>query len=242
MSSDDPRTRILDAAGPIFAEKGFDATTVREICQAAGVNLAAVNYHFGGKDRLYQEALRHAHPADFRPAGGFDWPRATDARQKLRQFIRSFLEHLLSVKGSPWQERLFVREMLDPTPAFLELVREHFRTNLGQLDQVLDGLLPPAMPLHKRHQIALSIVGQCLYYRSSRNVLPLIVGEEELHAYFSVEQLADHIAEFTLAALGLATPLGGAAGRHSGEGGASSDTSESSPIAADPCSTGDKVI
>ena len=54
---DTTRERIADAAGEIFAERGFDGTTVRDICQRAGANIAAVNYYFGDKQRLYLEAL-----------------------------------------------------------------------------------------------------------------------------------------------------------------------------------------
>ena len=60
MPNDDTATRILDAAGPIFADKGFDRATVRDICQAAGVNLAGVNYYFRDKERLYIEAVKQA--------------------------------------------------------------------------------------------------------------------------------------------------------------------------------------
>ena len=50
---DDPRGRILSAAGQEFAEKGFEAATIRDICTLATVNVAAVNYYFGDKHRLY---------------------------------------------------------------------------------------------------------------------------------------------------------------------------------------------
>ena len=233
MATDDPRSRILDAAGPIFAEKGFEAATVREICHAAAVNLAAVNYYFGGKEELYREALRHAHPGKSGPQADFHWAKGTPPAQKLRDFIHTLLVHLLSVQESPWQERLFVREILDPTPAFRELVREHFRVHFGQLQGILDEILPADTPRYQRNQIGLSIIGQCVYYRSSRNILPCIVGEEELRAYYGIEQLAEHISQVSLAALGLGPPLAGPGASEAGSSGISPGVSEGHTIAAD---------
>lgn len=54
----DTRSRILDAAERLFMEHGFEATSMRMITGAAGVNLASVNYHFGGKEALVQEVFR----------------------------------------------------------------------------------------------------------------------------------------------------------------------------------------
>ena len=56
-------TQLLDAAGKVFAEKGYDRSTVREICSLAGVNVSAVNYYFGDKERLYIEAVKNARHA-----------------------------------------------------------------------------------------------------------------------------------------------------------------------------------
>ena len=61
LDTDTTRERIAIAAGEIFAERGFDGTTVRDICQRAGANVAAVNYYFGDKQRLYVEAVVQAH-------------------------------------------------------------------------------------------------------------------------------------------------------------------------------------
>ncbi len=52
--------RLLEVAGPIFAERGYHATTIREICAAAGANVAAINYHFGDKLGLYTEVLQQS--------------------------------------------------------------------------------------------------------------------------------------------------------------------------------------
>ena len=60
----DPKTntkeRLLKAASEIFAEKGFRDATVAEICEAAEANIAAVNYHFGNKETLYDEVWLRA--------------------------------------------------------------------------------------------------------------------------------------------------------------------------------------
>src|SRR5438132_11926503 len=56
-TSADTKTRILDAAERLFVEHGFEATSLRQLTAAAGVNLAAVNYHFGSKEELFQAVL-----------------------------------------------------------------------------------------------------------------------------------------------------------------------------------------
>ena len=54
----DVRDRLLDAAEDCFAEKGFEGTNIRDLTQKANSNIAAVNYHFGGKENLYIEVFR----------------------------------------------------------------------------------------------------------------------------------------------------------------------------------------
>src|SRR5690349_21071740 len=56
-TSPDTKTRILDVAEGLFMEHGFEATSLRQLTSAAGVNLAAVNYHFGSKEELFQSVL-----------------------------------------------------------------------------------------------------------------------------------------------------------------------------------------
>ena len=56
-SSTDTKTRILDAAESLFMEHGFEATSLRSLTTAASVNLAAVNYHFGTKEELFEAVL-----------------------------------------------------------------------------------------------------------------------------------------------------------------------------------------
>src|SRR5512145_2556330 len=53
----DTRQRLLDAAEALFARRGLAGTSVREITEAAGANLAAINYHFRSKENLYIEVF-----------------------------------------------------------------------------------------------------------------------------------------------------------------------------------------
>src|SRR5437762_5155319 len=56
-ASQDTKSRILDVAEHLFMEHGFEATSLRSLTSSAGVNLAAVNYHFGSKEELFQAVL-----------------------------------------------------------------------------------------------------------------------------------------------------------------------------------------
>jgi AcrR family transcriptional regulator len=207
MATDDARTRILNTAGPIFSEKGYDATTVREICDRAGVNLASVNYYFGGKERLYIEVVKRAHPITIREIHVPEWSPATPPAAKLEDFILTIMRRIVGANTAPWQTRLIMREMLDPTTACEELVRDCFRVEFELLLGILDEILPAETPRHKRHQIAFGIIAQCVHYRTGRHAIALLIDEDELGEYYTTERLAEHISQMCLAALGLAPPL-----------------------------------
>lgn len=204
---DDTRSRILNSAGPVFAAKGFQATTVREICQKAGVNLASVNYHFGDKERLYIETVKQAHQLRSQQIPLPEWPEGTSTQTKLAGFIRTMMTRMVGVQEAPWQTRLMTREILNPTAACTELVRDYFRPQFDRLLDILDEILPPEMPRYQRNQIGFSIVGQCLFYRVAGDVVSMLVPEDELKDHYASEQLAEHISRVCSASLGLEQPL-----------------------------------
>ena len=108
---DTTRERIADAAGEIFAERGFDGTTVRDICQRAGANIAAVNYYFGDKQRLYVEAVVRAHRWRMEQARLPEWSDDTPAETKLADFITTFIRRVRTGPEDTWHTKLMMREM-----------------------------------------------------------------------------------------------------------------------------------
>lgn len=196
--SDDTPMRVMLAAGPIFAEKGCDGATVREICAAAGTNIASINYHFGDKESLYHQTVKLAHMLRLEQVP----PPKPDANatpeQRLRQFVELMLTRMLGRNELDWQNRLMMRELLDPTAACQPLVEEFIRPQLNQLLRILDDLLPDEVPAHRRHQTAFSIVGQCLHYKVAREFVSLLIPADVRERHYAIEQLADHITQFSL--------------------------------------------
>lgn len=204
--ADSTRDRILEAAGNVFARKGFEAATVREICGLADANLAAVNYHFGDKHQLYIEAVKRAHAWRVQQAPLPDWPPGTPPAAKLRGFVRTLLARMLSDDPTSWHAQLMLREMSRPDTACQALVSDYIRPEFRLLLGILDELVPAEMPPLRRYLVAFSIVGQCLHYRVGGQVIRLLVPEEE-HRRFTPDFLAGHITELTLAALGVLPTL-----------------------------------
>jgi len=196
------RERLLEAAGPIFAEKGFTATNVREICQQAGANQGAINYHFRSKEQFYIETVRHAFEKllEIVPWSELDSPPETPPGEALRRYLRGFLRRLLTTESRQWCHALIMREMQHPTEAAMEFVRGIVRPSFERLHAILDRLVPPGTSLRERNLLSGSIIGQALHYEHARHVLPLLLGADEAGAY-DFEMLADHIANFSLAAI-----------------------------------------
>jgi AcrR family transcriptional regulator len=206
-AADDTPRRLLEAAGEVFAARGFQAATVREICRCARANLAAVNYHFGDKQQLYIETVKHAQccgEEDSLP----EWPSDTPPAAKLRDYVHRMLARFLDNRRPAWHAQLMAREMADPTEACVALVDSYIRPSYELLDDILEELLPSGTPVSDRHLIAFSIVGQCVHFKIHRPIAVQLVGEEEYGTY-DVVRLADHVARFSLAALGHEMPACG---------------------------------
>jgi AcrR family transcriptional regulator len=202
----EPRQRLLDAAMTEFAEQGFTAASVRDICKRAGMNVAAVNYYFGDKERLYIEAVKRAHVCTDGPDAGSppEWPPGTPPVEKLRGFIR-MMAAKMHAPAEPTSLKLLMRELAVPSAAGAAVVREFIQPKAFGLWAVLQELLPDADP-RRVLMTGFSIMGQLLFYRQNRAVAELMFGTDAIEA-LDVELVTDHVTRFTLAALGHADPI-----------------------------------
>lgn len=174
---------------------------MREICEAAGVNVAAVNYYFGSKEALYREVLLAAHrqllEQEPQPQPAAD----ADPAAVLRQWIHFSLRFILLRRAShPVLGKLMAHEMMQPTAALGELVRlviqPRFNALRATISAVTGGTLSPEQLDMQAH----SIVGMCLHYEHSRAVVQRlgfpVPGTEP-----AIAKLADSIADLALRGL-----------------------------------------
>lgn len=195
------KNRILFAAGPIFARKGFHQATVREICDAASVNLASINYYFGDKQQLYIDSVILAREQRAQQFPFPSWSEETLPEVKLREFVGMLLKRVVVMQTIPWQVQLLMREILNPTEACQKLVEDYFRPIFERLLKIVDEIAEQPLTTLRRTQTGFSIIGQCLHYRFSAGVISLMVDEDQRDECFDWEELTNHITEFSLAAI-----------------------------------------
>lgn len=199
--SDDIKTRLIDSAGEAFAERGYDAVGIREICQDAGANVAAVNYHFGDKRGLYVACLRHAQSCRVDEQVAADWPPDLSPADRLRVFIRSMLESKLGTTRPRWHLELMLREMARPTDACREIVEDYIRPMAKSLAGILQALMPGSHWNQQSWLIGFSVVAQVLFYHVHQPVVQILLGPEAFPS-LTVDVLTDHITRYCLAAIG----------------------------------------
>jgi len=149
------RLHILDTAGQVFADKGYAGATSKEICERAGTNMAAVNYHFGSRDDLYRAVLVEAHRQflsleDLAEIAD----SAAGAPARLRALMAQLVENAAR-SGAPWGFRVLLREVMMPSPLISALVDDAVlpkaRIVLGLVAEILG--LPPDHPAVHRSLI-----------------------------------------------------------------------------------------
>ncbi len=195
---DETRRKLLDAAGEVFAEGGYQAATVREICARAGVNVAAVNYHFGDKLGLYTELLKTAVATE--AATREDVLRALAPEDALRRFLLGMLRQMNQADRPSCYTKVMTHELAQPTAA-LEAVVEHVIRPKARILYGIVGRIIGRPPLDPQTRMcAHSIVGQVVHYMHARPVIALLWPELKITPK-TIEEIASHITEFSLEAL-----------------------------------------
>lgn len=142
INDHETRQRLMDAAARLFAERGFQNVTVRDICSQAGANVAAVNYYFRDKSGLYQEIIQRiiVYMQQMMERAHNAGPGKTP-EERLRHYIRTFLQHILQGGDTCWQGMLMAREMTDPTPG-LDLIFQHaIRPNSDRVRDLISEIM-----------------------------------------------------------------------------------------------------
>jgi AcrR family transcriptional regulator len=137
-ASDLTREALLQSATAVFADKGYEAGSVREITRKAKANQAAIAYHFGGKEGLYREVLR-AMIAAFREGNLLDPERFRDLDrdEALRLLLRQQLEPLSRRNQLGQYLRILNGELVQPTATFDEVMKDEKVSFLGIVETVV---------------------------------------------------------------------------------------------------------
>ncbi len=215
-SAADTRRRLLEAALIVFAERGFDGAGIRDIAERAKANSAMVQYHFGGKEGLYREALRYAFEQ------GPKWihhllpppePGEADARNKavarFKDYIRSFLQEwmechctgkYMSVEVDKAAHVLWNREMQYPRPSIESFILESIHPFTTYLNGCLR-VLRPDLDAEGIFRMGMSIHAQLLWMHNHAELTRLLRGQA--YGMEDLDALAAHFTEFSLRGLDL---------------------------------------
>jgi AcrR family transcriptional regulator len=192
------RQRLIEVAARMFAERGFSKVTVREICKRARANVAAINYHFGGKKGLYDEIVQsairtmHGTTEAIQQAG-----EGQPAEEQLRIFVSIFLTRVVQARDG-WIHHLMARELNDPTPALDLVVKHVVKPRTMYLGTVIAKLLGCRQTDARVEHCVMSVQSQCLILLNDKIGSRLQSFELTTRR---LDQLADHITTFSLAGI-----------------------------------------
>lgn len=189
--------RLIHAAGEVFAERGLHAATIKQITDRAGVNVAAINYHFRDKFELYAAVIRYALTST-RPAPAFDELKGT-ARNRLRQAIRRQVEDIFDPQRPAWRGPLLAHEFAQPTAALDAVTEELLRPRADLTRQIVREIVGPAVPEKQVLSATFSIGAQVIFYLYHAELIRRL--HPDLASKYSVDDVADHIVDFSMPGL-----------------------------------------
>ena len=201
------RTRILDAAEELFMQHGFEGTSMRLLTARAGVNLAAVNYHFGSKDALIEAVFRRrldpmnsARIAALEKLETEAAGRALAPEAIIRAFVGEGLRMVEDAKGGGRNFiRLLGRTYTEPAKAIRGLIGQMYAPTMERYKAALERALPQ-MPREELVWRMHFMFGTLSYTLAATDAVQLIAGfkPEDRH---DARLLEDRLTAFLCAGL-----------------------------------------
>lgn len=193
------RRRLIDAAGSLFAEKGYSSTTVQDICEKAEANISAVNYHFGSKMKLYEATLQYTLLKDQEsspPRKG----KKTAPDESLYQLVLDMIKNVRLTDKPEWFPLLLRREIMFPTAEFQDFIQRLIKQDFERISALITEILPHARPYDVKI-CALTLLEQVKgIAMESDIVLQDLFPELELNGK-GYERLARHITDTAIAGI-----------------------------------------
>jgi len=197
--SADTRQRLLEAAGQVFAERGFHHATIREICERAKAkNVAAVHYHFGEKEELYRAVFEYA--SKYAPRLDEEAFTAGSAEQRLRRIVHTSLSRFFDEGRPAWLGKLIAREMIEPTSMLDMMVKQQMRPNAERLKEIIRELIDDKVDDETLRHCMLSVAAQWVFYFHNGPVIKRLYPAQRFGPK-EVDRLVDDITRFSVAAL-----------------------------------------
>ncbi|WP_151980751.1 TetR/AcrR family transcriptional regulator [Acinetobacter guerrae] len=191
------KAKIIEAAGQLIAQEGFAQTTNKAIAQLAQVDLAAINYHFEGREGLYKAVLAeaHTHYIDEQQLAELVKSSLSPTR-KLEIFFESLISKLAA--NDVWHSQVFIRELFSPTP-YLEQFMAH---DGNRKFQYIRQIISQVSGLDENHPSLLpcivSVMAPCLMLIiASTNIAVPVHHVTKMDS----QQLVQHLLSFSLAGL-----------------------------------------
>jgi AcrR family transcriptional regulator len=184
--SENTRSRLLNAASRIFAEKGFQETTIAEICEQAKTNIASVNYHFRDKETLYLEAWRFAF-------------NESNSEQRLAARITALIHRVADPES--YSFAIIHKEMAQPTRLLADILEKEINPQRLQMFSLLKDCLGEQASEQQIQYCHASIMGQCfqlLRLRQMQKARPFRSHPSDLSNTLA---FAEHVVQFSLAGI-----------------------------------------
>lgn len=193
----DARSKLVLAALHVFAEKGFEGATTREICELAGANISAIRYYFGDKAGLYHAAFTE--PMGDKPCHfSIETYANLQLPEALGLFFKEFLEPLSKGEELRLVMKLHFREMLEPTGAWQQEIDAEIKPQHVAMVGMLKQYLGLSRIDNDLHRLAFAIIGMGVHFYIGYDVVKAI-SPQLVETPNALDALANSLATYSVA-------------------------------------------